>query len=73
MTRCMSSITENYDIKNVNKIIDYYRSHSQLYTCKELGCNANCSSIPKLEEILELTYRKMLWQISILDNGLYAN
>ena len=58
MTRCMSSITENYDIENVDKIIDYYRSHSQLYTCKELGCKRNCSSIPKLEEILELTYRK---------------
>ncbi len=58
MTRCMSSITQSYDISNVDKIIDYYRGHGQLYTCKELGCKRNCSSVPKIEEILELTYRK---------------
>ena len=54
MSKCLSSF--DFGEKNIEleKLITFYSKKIQKYKCNELACKRNCSSRPKIEELLEI-------------------
>ena len=65
MTKCLSSFENGEKITELENLVKYYEKNKRKYRCNDLACGRNCSSRPKIEEILEICNNK-----SILDNHL---
>ena len=54
MSKCLSSFNSGEKINDLEKLVTYYSKKIPKYRCNELACRRNCSSRPKIEEILEI-------------------
>ena len=76
MSKCLSSFENGENIVELEKLVNIYSKNIQKFRCNELACRRNCSSRPKLEEILEICYNKYIlenekcrkWILSKLKN-----
>ena len=63
VSKCLSSFKNGEKISLLENLVQYYSKNIQKYTCNELACRRNCSTRPKIEEILEICNNQY-----ILDN-----
>ena len=60
MSKCLSSLKNGENIVELEKLVNIYSQNIQKFRCNELACRRNCSSRPKLEEILEICNNKYI-------------
>ena len=60
ISKCLSSFESGEKISLLEDILKFYYKKIQHYDCKKLACRRNCSSRPKLEEILEICNNKII-------------
>ena len=58
MIKCISSANEMGRTGQLENLIKFYSTNIPRYHCNELACRRNCSSTPKIEEILEICNNK---------------
>jgi len=58
MNKCLSSFNVGEKIIDIEKLVTIYSKKISKYKCSELACRRNCSSRPKIEEILEICQNK---------------
>lgn len=54
MSKCIASANDVCRGNELGNLIEFYSTNTPHYQCNELACKRNCSSIPKIEEILEI-------------------
>ena len=54
ITKCLSSFENGEKITELENLVKYYEKNKRKYRCNDLACGRNCSSRPKIEEILEI-------------------
>jgi hypothetical protein len=55
ITKCLVSNNDR-DIKDINKLINYYKKGKHTHTCKSLLCRRDCKNLCKAEDILEIGF-----------------
>ena len=60
ISKCLSSFESGEKISLLEDILIFYHKKIQNYDCKKLACRRNCSSRPKIEEILEICNNKII-------------
>ena len=58
MSKCLSSFKNGENLTELENLVSFYSKKITKYRCNELACRRNCSSRPKLEEILEICENK---------------
>ena len=58
MNKCLSSFNVGEKIIDIEKLVTIYSKNISKYKCSDLACRRNCSSRPKIEEILEICQNK---------------
>ena len=73
ITKCLSSFENGENIEQLEKIILFYKKKIKKYRCNELACRRNCSTVPKIEEILEICNNNIILSNKICREWLLKN
>jgi hypothetical protein len=55
ITKCLVSNNDK-NIQDINKLINYYKKGTHVYTCNSLLCRRDCKNLCKAEDILEIGF-----------------
>ena len=62
ISKCFSSFNNGENLTELENLVSFYHKKERNFRCNELACRRNCSSRPKLEELLEICNNKYVLQ-----------